>query len=134
MHPNIPEPGQRWAIVELMGRSAIAGLVTEEVLAGRTFLRVDVPEVCWTEVEVVDGKRHIMPRSIAAHTQYVSPDAIYKLVPVDQAAATAVAERVRTRPVAAWDLRELLQQMPVHQRRALLLPDPAADGDGDEPF
>lgn len=133
MHPNIPEPGQRWAIVELMGRAAVAGRISEEVLAGRTFLRVDVPEVCWTEPEHVDGQRLQQPRSIAAHTQYVSPEAIYRLTPVDQAAATAVAERVRSRPVAIWDLRELLQQMPLHQRRALLLPD-ALEGDGDEPF
>lgn len=133
MNPTTPEPGRRWAIVELMGRAAVAGETSEETIAGRTFLRVDVPEVCWTEVERVDGKTFIMPRSIAAHTQFIGAETIYRLTPVDQAAAQAVAERVRSRPVAAWDLRELLQQMPVHDRRALLLGDEHG-GMGDEPF
>lgn len=134
MHPTNPNPGTRWAIVELMGRAAVAGQVSEEVLAGRTFLRVDVPEVRWAEPEYVDGQRTLQQRSIAAHTEFIGPDAIDKLVPVTQAAAQAMADRVRSRPISTWDLRELLQQMPVHERRALLLPEAPKDGDGDEPF
>lgn len=136
MHPTTPEPGSRWAIVELMGRAAVAGLVCDDVIAGRTFLRVDVPEVCWTEFEYIDGQRSEQPRSIAAHTQYIGAEAIYRLTPVDQAAAQAMADRVRSRPLQAWDLRELLQQMPVHERRALLLPAMAPDSPevSDEPF
>lgn len=133
MNPTTPEPGRRWAIVELMGRAAVAGETSEETIAGRTFLRVDVPEVRWTEPEHIDGQRLDRLRSIAAHTQFVSAEAIYRLTPVDQAAAQALAERVRSRPVDAWDLRELLQQMPVHERRALLLGDEHG-GMGDDPF
>jgi hypothetical protein len=34
-----------WAIVEVMGRKAYAGLVSESFIAGAGFIRVDIPEV-----------------------------------------------------------------------------------------
>lgn len=34
-----------WAVVELFGHQRIAGRVTEQVIAGQGFIRVDVPAI-----------------------------------------------------------------------------------------
>jgi hypothetical protein len=33
-----------WAIVELFGHNQLAGLVTEQTIAGQSFIRIDVPK------------------------------------------------------------------------------------------
>jgi hypothetical protein len=127
MHPTNPEPGRRWAIVELMGHAAIAGEVSEETRVGRVMLRVDVPEVCWREREPEDGQMVLRRHSVAAHTRWFGAEAIYSITECDQAAAQALAERVRYTPIKPWELAELIYQMPLHMRRSMLLDD-GADG------
>lgn len=36
---------ETWAIVELLGRNQIAGFLSEQLIGGQPFIRVDVPEV-----------------------------------------------------------------------------------------
>jgi hypothetical protein len=64
------------AIVELFGHQRIAGRVSEQQLAGGTFLRVDVPETERAE----------------AYTRYYGAGAIYALTPVTEEIARAAAE------------------------------------------
>ena len=67
-----------WAQVELMGRHIEYGHVAEVSIAGRRFLRVDVPEVR------EDAK---------ATVHYYSPGAIYGIHPTDEPAVRAAIAR-----------------------------------------
>jgi len=67
-----------WALVELLGRQRIAGKVSEQVIAGAGFIRVDVPET--------PGR--------PAHTRYYNPSAIYGMTPTDEATASRLAASI----------------------------------------
>ena len=82
------QPFQQWAIVELMGHRRMAGLVTEQEIAGQGMLRIDVPQI-------EDG---------ATVTQFYSPAALYCLTPVSERVARAYAQRNYMRPVSVYDL------------------------------
>ena len=77
-----------YAIVELMGRSVIAGYVSEQVIAGAAMLRVDVPAV---------GDQ-------PAYSKFVGGSAIYGITPTTQEIAQRAAERLRVRPISEWTL------------------------------
>lgn len=62
------------ALVELFGHQRIAGKVSEQVIAGTGFIRVDVPAT-----------------KKAAYTRFFNPAAIYGITPVDEATALALA-------------------------------------------
>lgn len=64
-----------WAIVELFGRVVLAGEVTEQVIAGQGFVRVDVPGNAKTP----------------AHTKYFGPNAIYAITPTTEEIALRTA-------------------------------------------
>ena len=81
------QPFQQWAIVELMGHRRMAGLVTEQEIAGHGMLRIDVPQEDGTTV-----------------TQFYSPSALYCLTPVSAAVACAYAQRNYMPPVSVYDL------------------------------
>jgi hypothetical protein len=83
------EPLQGWFIVELMGHRRLAGLVTEQTIAGAGFLRIDVP-----------GKA---PGEVRA-TQFYPPASVYALTPVTEELARRVAEGSIVAPVTEWDL------------------------------
>lgn len=62
-----------WAIVELFGHQRIAGLATEQTIAGSGFLRVDVPEV----------------GEIQPFTRIFGPSAVYSIIPTSEEIARA---------------------------------------------
>lgn len=66
------------ALVELFGHQRIAGKVSEQVIAGTGFVRVDVPET---------AKR-------AGYTRFFNPSAVYGITPVDEEAARRLAESI----------------------------------------
>lgn len=99
-----------WAIVELFGHQRIAGFMTEQVVAGQGFVRIDVPEVPAAHGE---GK-------VAAHSKMFGAGAIYAINPVDEAIATAAATTIRHAPVSAYGLQDALRNLPDEQRRRLL--------------
>jgi hypothetical protein len=94
---------EQWCIVELFGHSVIAGLVSEQVIGGQSFLRVDVPEVGETK----------------AFTKYYGSGAIYCMTPCEKETAIIAVESLRVKPVQLYILN-------LPSRSAL--PDP----DGDE--
>lgn len=55
-----------WAIVELMGKNRLAGRITEQIIAGRGFVRVEVPDT----------------PAASGYTRYVATTAICALTPV----------------------------------------------------
>lgn len=77
---------QHWAIVEVMGHQTFAGYVTEEAIAGKGFVRIDVPEV----------------PTQAAFTRYCGPDSIYGIQPVSEELARAIAVRLNRAPVSVY--------------------------------
>ncbi|MGE4183329.1 MAG: acetyltransferase [Limisphaerales bacterium] len=80
-----------WALVELFGHNRIVGLVSEASLAGRAFLRVDVPPA----------------EGAAGFTRYFSPGAIYAINPVTEDVARAMLVQYRPEPVARYQLPQI---------------------------
>lgn len=75
-----------FAIVELFGHARIAGRVSEQVIAGQGFVRVDVPE----------------NEQYPAFTRMYGTGAIYSITPVDESIARAAAAGMRERPVMVY--------------------------------
>lgn len=90
---------EQWAILELFGHARIAGLMTEQVIGGCSFVRVDVP--------AVDGR--------PAYTKLFGQGAIYAVSFVDQDVALAAAEKIRAVPVTPYDVGSLTSEA-VRQR------------------
>ena len=99
-----------WAIIELFGRSRIAGFMSEQVIAGQGFLRVDVPAV-----DAANGYG-----VIAAHTKMFGASAIYAINPVDETLATIAAKEIRHAPVSSYGIDDVLRNMPTDQRLRLM--------------
>lgn len=76
---------EMWAIVELMGHRRLAGFVREEEIAGRGFIRLDVP--CEPPA-----------------TQYYGPQAIYCITPTTEELARKMAVGIRPAPVHRYEL------------------------------
>ena len=75
-----------FAIVELFGHARIAGRVSEQVIAGQGFVRVDVPA----------------NEQYPAFTRMYGTGAIYSITPVDESIARAAAAGMRERPVMIY--------------------------------
>ena len=84
-----------WGLLELMGRTRVAGELSEQTIGGCAFIRVDVPEV----------------GDIAAHTRYFTSQAIYGMTPMDEATARKLARYLESRPVHAYEIREPAQPL-----------------------
>ncbi len=74
-----------WAIVELMGHRRLAGFVSEQVIAGSAFLRIDVP-------------------SDPPATQFYSAGAVYAITPTSEDTARRAAGVGKVAPVNRWEL------------------------------
>ena len=80
MSENQPTSFEVFALVELFGHNKIAGKVSEQVIAGTGFVRVDVPDTTRKP----------------AHTRFFNPSAIYSITPVEESVATRLAESIYT--------------------------------------
>src|SRR5687768_7952526 len=81
-----PDRFDSWAIVELFGHKKIAGRVTEQVIGGGAFVRVDVP-----------ASKHY-----AAYTKLLGNGAIYAITPVDEAIARKALEYINADPIPVY--------------------------------
>lgn len=118
-----PAPFQQWAIVEIMGRQTVAGLLTEQTIAGAGFLRIDVPTTSTQR----------------AWSRLISPQAIYAITPVPEDIAMARAESLRVKPLTEWDLpTEMREQLRIGRQQLDAgpadesEPDGQGEGEGDE--
>lgn len=88
-------PFNQWCILELMGHRRLAGRVTEAEIAGKSFLRLDVPH------KEGDGYT----------TQFYAPDSVYAITPTTE----DVVRRARVdsvEPVKPWEFRQLPEPKP----------------------
>jgi hypothetical protein len=85
------KPFEGWAILELMGHRKLAGILSEEEVAGAAMLRIDVPG---------EGE------TIVA-TQFYAAAAIYAITPVTEEIARAVAQSYQPAPVTRWELKSI---------------------------
>lgn len=82
------EKFEQFAIVELMGRNVIAGLVSEAVIGGQAFVRIDVPGT----------------QDTPAFTKFYGAGAIYCITPTDEETARAAVAGLRQKPIDVWKL------------------------------
>jgi len=75
-----------YCIVELFGHQKIAGRVTEQVIGGQSFVRVDVPQI--------NGQ--------PAFTRMFGSGAIYSITPVSEEIATQAASSIFVQPVTVY--------------------------------
>jgi hypothetical protein len=83
------------AVIELFGHTRIAGKVTEQTVAGTSFVRIDVPE---TEKQ-------------PAFTRILHPNAIYAFNPVTEEVMLAMARQISIVPIQDWDIRKMQEKL-----------------------
>ena len=91
---------EQWAIVELFGHTRIAGLVSEQLLGGCAFGRVDVPAISQQQ----------------AMTRLFGQGAIYSMTFVDEETARAAVTMMQTRPIDIWSARRMLKDAEQEER------------------
>ena len=74
---------EQYAVVELFGHQIIAGMVSEQVIGGQGFVRVDVP--------AVNGQ--------AGFTKFYGSGAIYAITPCDETAVMEAVRRIQPKPI-----------------------------------
>jgi hypothetical protein len=84
-----------FAIVELFGHQRIAGVVTEQTISKASFIRIDVPEI----------------KQSPSFTRMFHPNAIYAINPVTEEVMRGSAESIQSKPIQAWDAREMLSRI-----------------------
>jgi hypothetical protein len=92
--PDNPGPSDdaagfdQWAIVDVMGHQRYIGRVSEQVIAGKGFVRVDVP--------ASDGE--------SGFTKLIGPDAIHSISPISEQLAREMCGRRRQYPIESYAL------------------------------
>lgn len=82
------EKFEQFAIVELFGHQIIAGFVSEQVIGGQGFVRVDVP--------TVDDQ--------VGFTKFYGASAIYAITPCDSDTMLAAVKGLARKPIEVWKL------------------------------
>ncbi len=100
------EQFKTWALVELFGHTRIAGLVSEQNIAGGAMLRIDVPA---TEVN-------------PAFTRLVNVSAIYAINPITIETALMLAEQITSKPIEAWDIQHYVKQAQLKLKENVEIP------------
>ena len=83
---------KQWCILQIMGRVKLAGLVSEEIIAGTSFLRIDVPPTT----------------DRPAFTRFFGASVIYSIDPVTEEFARSCAETWKSVPADIWDIKAFL--------------------------
>jgi hypothetical protein len=94
-----PKPTfKEWCVLELMGHRKLAGLVSEQEIAGHGFLRLDIHASKRYGPDGMEiGTDH-------KSTQFYSPSSVYAITPVTEDTARAFAEGNQPAPVTRWEL------------------------------
>ena len=82
------EPFECWGLVELMGRTRLAGKISEQTIGGCAFIRLDVPEL----------------EGVPGYTRLFTQSAIYGLTILTEPLAVQLAATLRAKPEQAYEL------------------------------
>ena len=104
-----------FAVLELFGHARIAGQISEQVIGGASFVRVDVPEVLARPLD-----RETTGLTIAAHTRTFGAAAIYSINWCDEETAKVAAHDIKHEPLRPYSLRDAINNMPTAERHRLL--------------
>ena len=85
-----------WCIIEQMGHKRMAGYVSEQVVGGHSFIRIDIPG----------------PDGAFVATQFITGQTIYAMTPCSEVLARRVAISCQPQPVTEWDLKPSLRALP----------------------
>lgn len=88
MEENEKMQFDQWCVVELFGHQQIAGRVSEQIVAGQGFVRVDVPDT--------NGR--------PGFTRMFGTGAIYSIIPTSEDIATRYAAKLDSRPISPYML------------------------------
>lgn len=97
-----------WAVVEVMGHNVFAGRVSEHVIGGSGFIRVDVPELPERR-EKEPGwnggrEREYVSVAVPAFTKLIGAGSIYAITPCTEDVARQIADQKRVVPVHVADM------------------------------
>jgi hypothetical protein len=81
-----------WAVVELFGHQMIAGKVSEQVIAGQGFVRVDVPEA----------------GEVKAFTKLYGAGAIYAISPTTEEICRHITKERQPVPISRFELPDVV--------------------------
>lgn len=95
------ESFDQWAVVDVMGHQRYVGRVTEQVIAGTGFVRVDVPTV------VRSG------RELPGWTKLIGTNSIYAISPVTEEIAKAMVAERNDAPISPYDLPKLTAEQKI---------------------
>jgi len=100
-----PKPTfKEWCVLELMGHRKLAGLVSEQEIAGHGFLRLDI------HIPLEDAvAEHVSTR---VSTQFYSPSSVYAITPVTEDTARRYPKGNQPVPVTRWELPQLPDRDP----------------------
>jgi hypothetical protein len=85
-----------WAVLELRGRRRLAGWVSEQEIAGKGFVRIDIPATTVSSEESAADEK-------PSATQFYPPWAVYAITLCEEQTARAVAVMSRPAP-DGWEL------------------------------
>ena len=107
------EPFAEHVILELLGHRRLAGYLTEQQIAGHSFLRLDIPsdKPC-PEPDAADQPRHQWMECphkcrdgfLIEAAQFYAPTSVYAITPTTPEIARQVAQTNRPAPVKRWEL------------------------------
>jgi hypothetical protein len=103
------DPGkiETWAIVEVFGHTKLAGFLRTVPLGSAAMLRIDVPEVVYSEREYKSGDVQIVERKIAPFTKFYSPASIFSITPCTEETARMAMRSWHVEPIQYFELRQL---------------------------
>ncbi len=89
------EPLKLFAIIELFGKTQMAGTISDHNLGGASFVRVDVPET----------------KTQGAFTRFLNPAAIYAINPCTEEVMKHMAENYQQKPIDSWDIKKMNEKL-----------------------
>lgn len=82
-----------WCLVELFGHQKIAGMCSEQNIAGTNMLRVDVPET----------------KQNPKFTKFFGSSSIYAITPIDEDTCLMYAKSINVAPIESWEASKMVQ-------------------------
>jgi hypothetical protein len=108
-------PPDTYAVVEVLGHNTFAGKVSQHVLGGTAFIRVDVPTLPERKTKTSWGSEQVYPE-VRGFTKLIGASSIYAITPCSEEVARLTAESRRSSPLEVVNVTP--KQLPAPAPRA----------------